>query len=318
MKCVIVDGFWLPEPEESLAALRQICGEVEFYERTAPGEVVSRLADAEVVVSNKVVIDRGVMEQLPRLRYVGVAATGYNMVDLEEAARRGIVVTNVPAYSTDSVAQTVFAMILDFCQQVAGHSAAVHQGAWSASPVFSFWHIPLVELAGKTLGIVGLGAIGLKVAEIGHAFGMKVIGCSRRHKENLPEYICQTDLESVFRESDFLSMHCPLNEESRAMVNRERLAWMKSTAVLGNTSRGGVIDEEALAEALRERRIAGAAADVLSTEPPPADNPLVNTPDMVLTPHFAWATVEARRRLFKVISGNIAAFLAGNPVNRVN
>lgn len=318
MKCVITDGFWQAEPEKDIAALQSIVGQVDYYASTTASELYERAQDAEMLIVNKVIIGAEQMDALPKLKYVGVAATGYNVVDVVAAKGRGIVVTNVPAYSTDSVAQTVFAYILDYCQRVSFHGELVRGGAWAASPYFSFWRTPLYELAGKTLGIVGLGRIGLKVAEIGHAFGMRVLGASRSRKSDLPDYVKQVDVETVLRESDFVSLHCPLTDASRHLINSEALSKMKPTAFLVNTSRGPVVDEVALAAALEQGVVAGAAVDVLAQEPPSVDNPLTNCAKCVVTPHFAWATLEARGRLFNVILDNVRAFVAGTPINVVS
>ncbi len=317
-RLVILDGFWQDRRDEDLRRLREIVPRVDFHEGTAPEQLVERARDAELVITNKVRIMAPEMAMLPKLRYIGVAATGYNVVDTAEAARRGIAVTNVPAYSTDSVAQTVFAFILEHSMHIADHARAVREGAWARSPSFSFTLGPIHELAGKTMGIVGLGRIGSKVAEIAHAFGMKVLACSRTLKPEAPAYIVQTDLRTVFSESDFISLHCPLTTETRHLVNADAIGLMKPTALLVNTSRGPVVDEEALAQALESGRIAGAAADTLSTEPPDAGNPLVAARNSMVSPHLAWATAEAKARLSDAIIENVRAFVEGHPVNQVN
>ena len=320
MKCVVTDGFWQVDPEGDAAALgRAIGGEAALYARTAPEELYGRAEDAEMLVVNKVVIGREQLERLPRLRYVGVAATGYNVVDLEAARRRGVVVTNVPAYSTESVVQTVFAFILEHCQQVAAHAEAVRRGAWTACGRFSFWLSPLHELAGSTLGIVGLGRIGRRVAEVGHAFGMRVVAYTRTRREGLPDWLEQRGtLREVLAESDFVTLHCPLTEATRGLIGSEALSVMRPTAYLVNTSRGPVVDERALAEALNAGRLAGAGVDVLCEEPPSADCPLITARNCRVTPHYAWATEEARRRLWQVVVENARAFASGRPVNVVN
>ena len=317
-KLVITDGFWQDTPEEDLARLRAYVDEIAFYKSTTQEELIERAKDADLIITNKVKFNAENLALLPCLKYIGVAATGYNVIDTAEASRRGIVVTNVPAYSTDSVAQTVFAFILEHAMNIARHSEAVHQNAWMNCPFFYFQITPLHELAHKTIGIVGLGRIGCKVAEIAHAFGMEVLAHSRTKKTDVPAYIKQIELDKLFKESDFITLHCPLTPQTERLVNAERLALMKHTAILINTSRGPVVDEAALADALNTGRIAGAAADTLSTEPPKADNPLLAAKNCFITPHLAWATAEAKSRLVDVLVNNIKAFANGVPINVVN
>ena len=317
-KLVIVDGFWQDTRELDLDRLRSIVPDVEFHEGTMPSQVVERTASAELVITNKVRFMADELSRLPRLKYIGVAATGFNVVDIVEAARRGIVVTNVPAYSTDSVAQTVFAFILEHSMHIAAPSEAVHSGRWTSCPNFSFTVAPLHELVGKTMGIIGLGRIGMKVAEIANAFGMNVVAHSRTLKPQAPSFIMQTTLETVFKQADFLSLHCPLTSETHHLVNSQTIALMKPTAFLVNTSRGPVVDEQALADALNSNRIAGAAADTLSSEPPSANNPLLTARNCLISPHLAWATTESKARLVNVIIDNVRAFVNGHPVNQVN
>ena len=307
-RIVVLDGHTANPGDlswEPLAAL----GDLAVHPRSAPDETQARAEGAEILLTNKTLLPASVFEALPDLRCVSVLATGTNVVDLAAARERGVTVCNVPAYSTDSVAQTVFALILHHAQQVATHAEAVRGGAWAACPDFSFTLTPLVELRGRTLGVIGLGHIGSRVAGIGEAFGMRVLGRSRSRPEH--------SLETIFRESDFLSLHCPLTDETRHMVNAETLGWMKPSAVLVNTGRGPLVDEEALAQALREGRIAGAGLDVLSEEPPPADHCLVDAPNCVITPHCAWASRAARERLLDVTFDNIRSYLAGAPQNVV-
>ena len=295
-KLVITDGFWQDTQEE----------------------LIERAKDADLIITNKVKFNKENLPLLPCLKYIGVAATGYNVIDTAETSRRGIVVTNVPAYSTDSVAQTVFAFILEHAMNVAKHSEAVHQGGWTNCPFFYFQVTPLHELAHKTIGIVGLGRIGRKVAEIAHAFGMEILAHSRTEKTDVPDYIRQVAVDKLFQESDFITLHCPLTPQTEKLVNAEKLAMMKQTAFLINTSRGPVVDEAALADALNTGHIAGAAADTLSTEPPKADNPLLTAKNCFITPHLAWATAEAKGRLVDVLVNNIKAFAEGAPINVVN
>lgn len=315
MKIVVLDGYTMNPGDLDWQELRALGAECEVYERSSAAETVTRAAGAEIVLSNKTVLKRAEISQLPHLRYIGILATGYNVVDLEAARERGIVVTNVPAYSTASVAQTVFAFILEHCQQLARHAEAVRAGQWCRSQDFSFCLTPLTELAGKTLGVVGLGRIGLAVAELGHAFGMHVLANSRSPKPAAPAWLKQCDLHSLLSNADFISLHCPLTEATAKLINAETLALMRPTAFLVNTSRGGVIDEDALAAALHAGRLAGAGLDVLTQEPPAAECPLLTAPNCLITPHYAWATYEARQRLYRVAVDNIRAYLAGKPQN---
>lgn len=315
-RLVVLDGYTLNPGDLSWERLMSL-GSCSIYDRTAPAEVIAEAADAELVLTNKAVLSRDVIEALPNLKYIGVMATGYNVVDLDAAREHGITVSNVPIYGTASVAQMVFAHVLHFMQRVQDHSQAVHAGRWSAVSDFCFWDYPQVELAGLTMGIVGLGRIGRATAKLADAFGMKVVAASRSDAD-APSYIHRVDLDTLFRESDFVSLHCPLTSDTEGFVNSELLATMKRSAVLINTSRGPLIDEPALAAALERGTIAGAGLDVLSTEPPPVDHPLLNAPNCVITPHIAWATRSARSRLLDTVVDNVAAFLAGQPQNVVN
>lgn len=315
MKLVVLDGYATNPGDLSWAPLADLA-ECVVHDRTPAELTLPRAAGAALLLTNKTVLGRQEIAALPELRYIGVLATGYNVVDLEAARAAGVVVTNIPAYSTASVAQTVFAFILEFTQQVALHAASVRAGDWTRSIDFAYWKTPLVELAGKNLGLVGLGTIGQAVARIGQAFGMRVVAATRSPRrlkgiEELP-------LDEVFRQADFLSLHCPLTPDTRHLVNAERLALMKPTAFLVNTSRGGVVDARALAAALAAGRIAGAGVDVLDREPPPADDPLLTAPNCWVTPHLAWATREARSRLLDTAAGNVRAFLDGQPRNVVS
>lgn len=291
-------------------------GELTVHERTAADEVVERIGEASVVLTNKTPINAAVFEACPNLRYVGVLATGVNVVDIDAAKANGVTVTNVPGYSTPSVAQHVFAMLLELCNRTAEHDMAVHDGRWANCVDFSFTTGPLVELSGKTLGIVGMGTIGQAVANIGHAMGMKIASHSRTEKE-LGYPVRWLGVDELFAQADVVTLHCPLTPRTREHVNAQRLSTMKPGAYLINTGRGQLIDEPALAEALANGTIAGAGLDVLSSEPPSADNPLLTAPNCIITPHIAWATVASRRRLLQIASDNVGAYLDGKPTNVV-
>lgn len=312
MRIVVLDGYTLNPGDLDWAPLRGL-GAVEIHDRTGAADIVGRAQGAEVVLTNKVPLRAETIAALPALRYIGVLATGTNVVDLAAAKARGIVVTNVPAYGTRSVAQHVFALILELTNHVGRHGAAVRAGRWVQGPDWCFWDAPLVELEGLTLGVVGYGRIGRAVAEIGRAFGMRVIAHSRGDTPGAGK----VGLDELFQRSDVVSLHCALVPETQGLVNAARLALMKPTALLINTGRGPLVVESELAEALRAGRIAGAAADVLAVEPPGADNPLLDAPNCLLTPHIAWATRAARARLLATVVENIRAFVAGRPLNRV-
>jgi len=315
-RIVILDGLAVNPGDLSWAPVEAL-GEVTVHEVTPPALTVARAAGAEVLLTNKTRLGEAELAALPSCRYIGVLATGTNVVDLAAAARRGVVVTNVPAYSTASVAQATFALLLELTHHVGHHAETVRAGRWSRHRDFCYWDHPLIELDGLVLGLVGLGHIGRAVAAIGHAMGMRVIAYAPRPPAARPEWVRLAGLEEVFRESDVLSLHCPLTAENAGMVNAERLRLMKPTALLLNTARGGLIDEAALAEALNAGRLAGAGLDVLSSEPPPADNPLLQARNCLITPHLAWATRRARERLMATAAGNLKAFLDGRPVNVV-
>jgi len=317
MKIVVLDGYTLNPGDLSWDRLEAL-GDCSVYDRTAPEDTVKRAGGAEIVLTNKTVLSADIIRLLPRLRYIGVLATGYNVVDVEAAGERGIPVTNVPTYGTASVAQMVFAHLLNLTQHVAHHAETVRDGRWTACPDFCYWDMPLLELAGSTLGIVGFGRIGRAVAELARAFGMKVVVHDVIVPAEMPDGCRMVGLEQVFREADVLSLHCPLTPRTQKLVNAERLALMKPTAFLINTSRGPLIDEPALAEALNASRLAGAGLDVLSTEPPAADNPLLTAKNCYITPHIAWATRSARQRLLNIAIDNVAAFIAARPQNVVN
>lgn len=314
---VVLDGYTLNPGDLSWEPLTAL-GRCAIYERTDPRDILSRAAQAEVVLTNKTPLSRETLAALPKLRFVGVLATGFNIVDVRAARERGIPVANVPAYSTDSVAQLVFAHLLNRTHHVAHHSRTVHEGRWSSSRDFCYWETPLLELAGLTMGIVGYGRIGSATARIAQAFGMRIL-VNTRDRTRVPEGQGEwTPLDELFRRSDVISLHCPLTQETEALVNRHRLGLMKPSAFLINTSRGPLVDEQALADALAEGKLAGACLDVLSEEPPPASNPLLSAPHCVITPHFAWATKAARERLLRSAAANVRAFLDGNPINVVN
>lgn len=294
-------------------------GEVVIYDRTPFEQTIERAAGAEILITNKVPLMADTIAQLPELRYIGATSTGYNVIDVAAAAKRGIVVTNVPAYSTNSVAQLVFAYILEFCHHVQVHTSAVREGEWSANPDFCFWKNPQIELDGKTIGIIGFGSIGRQVARIASVFGMRVIASSRT-QQNEPDIANfeWAEVSEVFRRSDFVTLHAPLTPDTEGLVNHKTLAMMKPSAFLINTARGPLVVEEDLAEALNNGCIAGAGLDVLSVEPPPSGNPLLSAKNCLITPHIAWATYEARSRLMNVVNKNLEAFLSGQPENVVS
>jgi glycerate dehydrogenase len=313
MRIVILDGLTTNPGDVSWEPLERL-GSLTVFDRTAPGDVAARAADADAILTNKAIVGREQIAALPQLKYVGVLATGFNIVDVAAARERGIPVCNVPEYSTPNVVQAAWALILELANRVGHHDRTVHEGHWAACHDFCYWHGELVELAGRTLGIVGHGRIGRGVAAVGRAFGMRVIH-HRRQGGGDPACV---DLDTLFRESDVVSLHCPLTPETKGLVDARRLAMMKPTAFLVNTARGPLVDEAALAAALNAGQIAGAAVDVLSVEPPPASNPLLAAKNCVITPHVAWATRDARRRLIDVTAANLAAFAAGHPQNVVN
>lgn len=313
MRIVILDGFAANPGDLSWDAFTAL-GDCTIHDRTAPKEVVDRLRDAEVALTNKAILDATAFEQLPNLRYVGVVATGYNNVDVAAARSRGIPVCNVPEYGTATVAQAVFALLLELTHRTGHHAETVRSGRWCRSLDFCYWDGSLIELSGLTLGIVGYGRIGQAVARIGRAFGMRILAY-RRSGELGPE---GADLDTLFRTSDVISLHCPLTPETRAMVDARRLAQMKPGAFLINTARGLLIQEADLADALNDGRLAGAGLDVLSVEPPNDTHPLLRAKNCVITPHIAWATRAARARLLHLTAENLRAFLRGTPQNIVN
>jgi glycerate dehydrogenase len=315
-RIVVLDGFTLNPGDLDWAPLHAI-GQCVIHDRTPPELVAQRAAGAEIVLTNKALLPSSVIERLPALRYIGVLATGYNVVDTAAARERGIPVTNVPGYGTASVAQHVFALLLELTQRTGHHAQTVRDGRWSACPDFCYWDFPLIELAGRTLGIVGYGEIGRAVARIGLAFGMNVMASTRtpRAAAGDVEFV---PLEELLCRSDVVTLHCPLTDETRGLINAGRIALMKPTAFLINTGRGPLVVEAHLAAALNAGRLAGAGLDVLATEPPPATNPLLTAKNCLITPHIAWATRAARERLLGIAVGNIRAFLAGQPRHVVN
>ncbi|MBR3874551.1 MAG: D-2-hydroxyacid dehydrogenase [Clostridia bacterium] len=309
MKIVILDGYTENPGDLSWEALEAL-GDVTVYEHTPENCILERIGDAPVVLTNKTPITAETIAQKPQLRYIGVLATGYNVVDVKAAKEKGIVVTNVPSYGTQAVAQYVFALLLEVCHHVGHHNHAVQQGRWTSGRDFCFWDYPLIELAGKTMGIIGYGRIGQATAALARAFGMKVLAYSPGRKDG-------ETLDEVFSQSDVISLHCPLTVENTGLINRNTIAKMKDGVILINTARGGLINEADLREALLSGKVAAAAVDVVSTEPIREDNPLLGLENCLITPHIAWASKEARQRLMDVAVENVAAFLKGEPINNV-
>jgi glycerate dehydrogenase len=317
MKLVVLDGYTLNPGDLSWSVFGPFA-EYEIFDRTPEAEIVTRSKDAEIVLSNKVPLRAATLKALPRLRYIGVTATGYDIIDLEQASRQNIVVTNVPSYSTPSVAQLVFALLLELCNRVGLHDAAVQQGEWAASPDFCLVKSPLIELQDKTMGIIGYGRIGKRVAEIAAAFGMRVLATATRSRTDLPPSVEWESLDAVFEKSDVVSLHCPLNDATRGLINAASIARMKPTAFLINTSRGGLVVEQDLADALNAGRLAGAGLDVLGVEPPRAGNPLIGAKNCFITPHIGWATRESRIRCMQTATENLSHWIQGKPQNVVN
>ena len=316
MKTVILDGYTADPSGLSWKPLEEI-GTLTVYERTKSEETIERAKDAEIVLTNKVLIKRQEISQLPKLKYIGVLATGYNVVDLEAAHERGIIVTNVPAYSTESVAQMVFSHLLTVTNRTEHYAIQNREGKWTSSPDFSYWDTQLTELAGKTFGIVGLGNIGQRVAAIANAFGMSVVAYTSKKTEELPPYIGKRSMDQLLAESDVLSLHCPLTPETKQLINRQTLQQMKPSAILINTGRGPLINDQDVADALNANRLRAFCADVLTDEPPKADNPLLKCENAYITPHIAWASCEARVRLVDVAINNVRAFVQGKSQNVV-
>lgn len=317
MKIVVLDGYTENPGDLSWDGLRAL-GELTVYDRTRPEEAASRIQDAEIIVTNKVPITRALLEQCPSIRYVSVLATGYNVVDLTATAERGIPVSNVPAYSTAAVGQFTIGMLLEICCQIGFHDGSVHDGDWASCPDFSYWKTPLIELAGKTMGIIGFGRIGRQTGAIAKAMGMRVLATGSRPCDEgnaIAEYV---DLDTVLRQSDVISLHCPLFPETTGIINKDSIAKMKDGVIILNMARGPLIVEEDLAQALNSGKVYAAGMDVVSQEPIRADNPLLTAKNCFLTPHIAWASRECRQRIMEITEQNIRSFLDGNVQNRVN
>jgi glycerate dehydrogenase len=314
MKIVVLDAFAMNPGDLSWEQLKNL-GDTDIYDRSLPEESRKRVSHAEVILTNKALVNKDIMEAAPNLKYIGVMATGYNVVDITEAHKRNIIVTNVPAYSTASVAQLTFAFILELANHTALYAQSVKNGDWVRSKDFSYHLKPIMELQNKTLGIIGFGQIGQNVAKIALAFGMRVISSHKHPERNKMEGVNFVDEKTCFKEADIVSLHCPLTQDNSEFVNKQLLATMKPKAFLVNTSRGGLVNENDLAEALNHETITGAALDVLSTEPPSANNPLLHAKNCLINPHVAWATFESRARLMDVVVNNIESFLKGKPVN---
>lgn len=318
MKIVVLDGIVENPGDLSWDGFKEF-GYLTVYGRTPEEKIIERIGDAEIVIANKVHLDAHTMESCPNIKYIGILATGYNNLDLPAAKKRGITVTNIPDYSTNDVAQMVFALLLDICHRVGHHSRVVHQGKWASAQDFCFWDFPLVEVAGKTLGIFGYGSIGAAVAKIALAFGMRVLVHTRTRKEEFtdPNIRYAQDLDAFLSQADIISMHTPLTPQTKHIINAKTIAKMKDGVIFINTARGPVVDEQALADALQSGKVYMAGLDVLETEPPQPDNPLILSERTVITPHIAWATKEARQRLMDIAVDNLASYLSGAPVNTV-
>lgn len=318
-KIVVLDGYAENPGDLSWEGFESF-GEVTVYDRTAPRDVVSRIGNAAYVLTNKTVLNEAVLAKCPSVRYIGVLATGFNVVDVKAAAGRGIIVTNIPGYGTDTVAQYTMALLLELCHHIGAHSDSVRDGDWGRCPDFCYWNFPQVELCGKVMGIIGYGRIGKRTASLARAFGMKILVHSAHPvpEEELTENIRQVSLSELLSSSDVISLHCPLTENTRGIINRESIEQMKDGVMILNSSRGPLICEEDLRKALVSGKVAGAAADVLSVEPPAQDHPLLDAPNMLITPHIAWASREARERLMETAVNNLSSFVAGKPVNVVS
>ena len=314
MKIVVLDGYAANPDDLSWEPLKE-WGKLTVYDRTSAEDLIKRAQDADMVLTNKCRLKEEELRQLPRLKYIGELATGYNNIDIEYAHRHGIVVSNIPSYSTESVVQMTFAHIFNITNQVSHYASEVKAGQWSRNPDFCYWDTPLRELAGRTLGIVGLGHIGMRVAQVAHCMGMDVFALTSKEKDQLPVGVQKTTLEGLLGVSDILTLHCPLSSDTYHLINEERLAMMHEGSVLINTSRGALVDEKAVADALASGHLLAYGADVMSKEPPRADNPLLSQARAYLTPHIAWATFEARQRLMEIAVENVKAFVEGHPQN---
>lgn len=318
MKIVVLDGFCENPGDLSWDSMAEF-GEFTVYDRTAAKDVVERIGDAEIVITNKTVIDRAVLEACPSIKYIGILATGFNVVDLQAAKERNIPVTNIPSYGTDTVAQFTIAQLLEICCHVGHHSNAVQEGRWEKCLDFCFWDYPIFELVGKTIGIVGFGKIGQATAKLAQAFGMKVLANANHRRPELETENCKyADIDELFANSDVISLHCPLTADNAGMINKDNISKMKDGVIILNTARGGLINEQDLKDALVSGKVKAAAVDVVSTEPIKGDNPLLSAPNCLITPHIAWASHEARQRLMDTAVDNVKQYLAGNPVNVVN
>ena len=318
MKIVVLDGYTLNPGDLSWEGFESL-GEVQVYNRTPAEKTVERIGDAPVILTNKTAITKEILDQCPAIRYIGVLATGYNVVDVKAAAQKGIVVTNIPSYGTDAVAQYAFALLLELCHHVGLHGESVKAGEWENCQDFCYWKTPLMELAGKTMGIIGFGRIGQRTGAIARAMDMKVLAYDRFQRPELENENCRyVSLEQLLAASDVISLHCPLLPETKGVINRDTISRMKDGVLIINTSRGDLVVEKDLAEALISGKVAGAAADVVSTEPIKGDNPLLKAPNMIITPHMAWGAKESRGRLMNQAVENLKAFLSGNPVNTVS
>ena len=315
---IVLDGYTLNPGDLSWSGFEAL-GQVQVYDRTPQEKTVERIGDSELILTNKTAITREIMEQCPKLRYIGVLATGYNVVDVKAAGERGIVVTNIPSYGTAAVAQYAFALLLELCHHVGLHDESVKAGEWERCQDFCYWKTPLMELAGKTMGIVGFGRIGQRTGAIAQAMGMKVIAYDHFRRPELETETCHyVSMEQLLSQSDVISLHCPLLPETKGLINQETIGQMKDGVLIINTSRGDLVVEKDLAEALKSGKVAGAAADVVSTEPIHGDNPLLTAPNMIITPHMAWGARESRQRLMAQAVENLRTFLDGKPVNVVS
>jgi glycerate dehydrogenase len=314
---VVLDGYTLNPGDLSWNELKAL-GKCTIYDRSAPEKVVNRAKDAQMVLTNKTPLPSTVIKELDQLEYIGVLATGFNIVDIQAASEQKITVTNVPTYGTKSVAQMVFAHVLNITQHVAYHDQTVKQGRWASSKDFCYWDYPLIELSGKTMGIIGLGRIGQETAKLADAFGLNVLAHDVNPPVRAPQTIRMTSLDNLIKNSDIISLHCPLTPKTEKLINAERIEMMKTTAILVNTSRGPLVDEHALADALNNQKITAAGLDVLSEEPPSENNPLIRVKNCYITPHIAWATQSARARLMKTVIENLKSYLEGTPQNMIN
>lgn len=318
MNMVVLDGYTLNPGDLSWEELEKL-GELTVYDRTPEHLIVQRMRDAEIVFTNKTVITDEILSQCPKLKYIGVLATGYNVVDIKAANKRNIIVTNVPAYGTDAVSQFTIGLLLELCHHIGEHNASVKRGDWAKSPDFCYWNYPLIELSGKTMGIIGYGKIGQGTARIAKALGMNILAYNRSpiKDEDIDCYGKQVSLDELLKESDVISLHCPLFPETQGIINKESISKMKDGVLIINTARGPLIVEEDLKEALSNGKVAGAAVDVVSIEPIREDNPLLSAPNIIITPHIAWAPKETRQRLMSIVVDNVKAFIQGKPINTI-